>query len=142
MSKKKCKKNAGMEVVAIHQGQPRANQCALPLWSIDASPDYSRGKQISDPGATPVIIFLTQMSAKQQSPRCPMHKPLSRQSQRLSLADALSSQKRRVSHVFLFFFFILPLFPSQTVTRVCKPTHGPLHLGRKLHRRSAMLLNS
>lgn len=30
-----------------------------------------------------------------------MHKPLTRQSQRLSLADALSSQKRRVSHFFL-----------------------------------------
>lgn len=70
------KKNAGLEVVAMHRGQLRTNQCALPLWSIHASPDYSRGTQISDPRATPVIIFLTQMSAKQQCNADAPHPPI------------------------------------------------------------------
>lgn len=64
MGKKKKKWRAGGRCDA--SGQPRTNQCTLPLWSIHASPDYSRGTQISDPRATPVIIFLTQISAKQQ----------------------------------------------------------------------------
>lgn len=48
--------NGRLEVTAMHwvsHTDAHTNQCALPLWSIHASMDYSRGAQITDPRAVP-----------------------------------------------------------------------------------------
>lgn len=138
MGKKKKKWRAGGRCDA--SGQPRTNQCTLPLWSIHASPDYSRGTQISDPRATPVIIFLTQISAKQQLRPPPSQRTSSSPANHSDCRWQTPSAHRRGMSVI---FFVLPLFPraKQRCDRARKRT-GPLHHGGQLHHRSVMLLNS
>lgn len=121
MGKKKKKWRAGGRCDA--SGQPRTNQCTLPLWSIHASPDYSRGTQISDPRATPVIIFLTQISAKQQfaSP------PPNAQAPHPPITVIVAGRRPQLTEEACQSFFCLArLPPSQTMSRPCTQTHGTL----------------
>lgn len=111
--------NGRLEVTAMHwvsHADAHTNQCALPLWSIHASMDYSRGTQITDPRAAPGNHFSWRKWA-QNNNRLLTHRtpPLTRQSRWLSLADALRLPKKKKKKARQSFLFSPP--PDQTTRK-------------------------